>query len=244
MRTCQSDQRLGAFRARGAVRAALGVLVLVALAGCGGIVRTYPGVSRDALWNAAVGTAERPTGYDDWHVVENGVYVDEPSGRIEIYRELKRDYTPVGQKRRRQQQTWALSVLLETEDGQIPAIRISQNSTIRSPGFSLEADRFFDEVGLRLAQASPQGAPGVPPADAAPARGVPDSGADALLVPDSREAVRGGGAPAEGGPPRQSPEPGAAPANAGTPAAPATSPTVPAASPLSAPKVLPDRPQD
>lgn len=240
MPTCQSELRPGAFRARIAVRAALGVVALVALAGCGGIVRTFPGVSRDALWNAAVGTAERPTGYDDWHVVENGVYVDEPSGRIEIYRELKRDYTPVGQKRRRQQETWALSVLLETEDGQIPAIRISQNSTIRSPGFSLEADRFFDEVGLRLAQASPMGAPGVPPADATPARGVPDAGADALLVPDSREAVRGGGAPAAGGPPRQSPEPGAAPA---APAATAPPPG-PAASPLSAPKVLPERPQD
>lgn len=229
---------------RGAMRAVLGVLAAVALAGCGGIVRTYPGVSRDALWNAAVGTAERPTGYDDWHVVENGVYADEPSGRIEIYRELKRDYTPAGQKRRRQQQTWALSILLETEDGQIPAIRISQNSTIRSPGFSLEADRFFDEVGLRLAQASPLGAPGVPPSDATPARGVPDAGADALLVPDSREAVRGGGAPAAGGPPRQSPEPGAGVTGTGAPAQPAAAPVGASAAPLTAPKTLPDRPQD
>lgn len=244
MPTCQSELRLGSSRARGALRAALGALAVVALAGCGGIVRAYPGVSREALWNAAVGTAERPTGYDDWHVVENGVYADKPSGRIEIYREIKRDYTPVGQKRRRQQQTWALSVLLEMEDGQIPAIRISQNSTLRSPGFSLEADRFFDEVGLRLAQASPQGAPGIPPADAAPARGVPDAGADALLVPDSREAVRGGGAPAAGGPPRQSPEPGAVPAAAAATAPPPSSPPVPASPPLQAPKILPERPQD
>ena len=206
MRTCPSDGMSGPSRLRSAVAAALGVAALLALVGCGGTARPYPGVSRDALWNAALGTAERPTAYDDWHVVENGVYADKASGRIEIYRELKRDYTPAGQKRRRQQETWALSVQLETEEGQIPAIRISQNSTIRSPRFTLEADRFFDEVGLRLAQASPQGVPGMPRGDAEPARGVPDAGADALSVPDAREPVRGGGAPAEGGPPRQSPE--------------------------------------
>ena len=236
MRTCQSDRAHCVSWARGLVRGALCVAAIVAIAGCGGIARNYPGVSRDALWAAAVGTAERPTGYDDWHVVENGVYADKPLGRIEIYRELKRDYTPVGQKRRRQQETWALSVQLETEEGQIPSIRISQNSTIRHPRFTLEADRFFDEVGLRLAQASPQGVPPVPAGDAAPARGVPESGAEALRVPESREAVRGGGAPTEGGPPRQSPEPGAQP--------PAAVPPPAAASPQPAPKAVPDRPQD
>lgn len=223
MRTCLSDPVTGAPRSRSVAVLALCLAALVAAAaGCGGVVRTYPGVSREALWRAAVGTAERPTGYDDWHVVENGVYSDEPSGRIEIYRELKRDYTPAGQKRRRQQETWALSVQLETEDGQIPALRISQNSTVRSPRFSLEADRFFDEVGLRLAQASPQGVPGMPRGASAPERGVPEAGADALAVPEAREAVRGGGEPAVGGPPRQSPEPGAAPQ----------------------PKKIPERPQD
>ncbi len=240
MRTCQSDGAPGAVWANAAVRVALCIAAAVAVAGCGGIVRNYPGVSRDALWAAAVGTAERPTGYDDWHVVENGVYADKPSGRIEIYRELKRDFTPVGQKRRRQQETWALSVQLETEDGQIPSIRLSQNSTIRSPRFTLEADRFFDEVGLRLAQASPQGVPGVPAGDADPARGVPEAGAEALRVPESREAVRGGGAPAAGGPPRESPEPGAPlPAAAPTP-----SPAASASSPQPAPKTIPERPQD
>jgi hypothetical protein len=170
-------------------------------------VRKYPGVSREALWSAALGTAERPTGYSDWHVVENGVFADEPTGRIEIYREIKRDWTPLGQTRRRQQETWALTVQVEADD-RIPALRISQNSTVRHPRFSLEADRYFDEVGLRLAQASPSGMAGMaaPP----PSRGVPDDGADALTVPDAREAVRGGGAPAGGGPPRQSPEPGGA----------------------------------
>ncbi len=246
MRTCQSDRTAGAWRARGVIRAALCVLALVAVAGCGGTARNYPGVTRDALWAAALGTAERPTGYDDWHVVENGVYADKPSGRIEIYRELKRDYTPAGQKRRRQQETWALSVQLETEEGQVPAIRISQNSTIRHPRFTLEADRFFDEVGLRLAQASPQGVPGVPRGAADPARGVPDAGADALLVPDSREAVRGGGAPAAGGPPRESPEPGTEPPAATMPPSAAPAGASPAGAPEQqpAPKSVPERPQD
>jgi hypothetical protein len=225
------------------VRALLGTAVAVAMAGCGGVLRNYPGVSREALWRAALGTAERPTGYSDWHVVENGVYADEPSGRIEIYRELKRDYTPVGQKRRRQQETWALTIQLETDEGQIPGIRIRQNSTIRSPRFTLEADRFFDEVGLRLAQASPQGASGVPRGATGAAAGVPDVGAEALSVPDAREAVRGGGAPTEGGPPRESPEPGAAATvPAPSPAAPAG--PVPSATPQAAPKTVPERPQD
>ena len=240
MRTCPSDRALAALGMRGALCAALAVVALLSAAGCGGIVRNYPGVSRAALWKAAVGTAERPTGYDDWHVVENGVYTDEPTGRIEIYRELKRDYTPVGQKRRRQQETWALSVQLETEEGQIPSIRIAQNSTIRSPRFTLEADRFFDEVGLRLAQASPQGAAGATAADAAPARGVPETGAQALQVPESREAVRAGGAPTAGGPPRQSPDPGDPPSQTAPPQAPGagTAPAPPA------PKSIPERPQD
>jgi len=223
------------------VRVLMCTAIAVAMAGCGGVLRSYPGVSREALWRAALGTAERPTAYSDWHVVENGVYADEPSGRIEIYRELKRDYTPVGQKRRRQQETWALTVQLETDEGQIPGIRIRQNSTIRSPRFTLEADRFFDEVGLRLAQAAPQGPSGVPRATTVPAEGVPDSGAEALSVPDAREAVRGGGAPTAGGPPRESPEPGAAAAGP----APQSAPTAPASpAPQAAPKSLPDRPQD
>ena len=240
MQTCRSDRTPGSALARVVLRVTLCVVAAVAVAGCGGIVRNYPGVSRDALWAAAVGTAERPTAYDDWHVVENGVYTDKTSGRIEIYRELKRDYTPLGQKRRRQQETWALSVQLETEDGQIPAIRLSQNSTIRHPRFTLEADRFFDEVGLRLAQASPQGVRGASLGDAAPARGVPEAGAEALRVPESREAVRGGGAPAAGGPPRESPEPGAqVPVSAPVPA-----PASAAGSSQPPVKTVPERPQD
>jgi hypothetical protein len=223
-----------------AMTAAMAIVAIAAIAGCGGIVRNYPGVSREALWAAAVGTAERPTSYDDWHVIENGVYTDKASGRIEIYRELKRDYTPLGQKRRRQQETWALTVQLETEEGQIPAIRLVQNSTIRHPRFTLEADRFFDEVGLRLAQASPQGVRGVSSGDAAPARGVPEAGAEALRMPDSREAVRGGGAPAAGGPPRESPEPGAQVPKVAPPLAPAAS----AGSSQPSPKTVPERPQD
>lgn len=219
--------------------------IAVAMAGCGGVLRNYPGVSREALWRAALGTAERPTGYSDWHVVENGVYADEPTGRIEIYRELKRDYTPAGQTRRRQHETWALTVQLETDEGQLPAIRIRQNSTIRSPRFTLEADRYFDEVGLRLAQATPQGPSGVPRGTAAPAAGVPDTGADALAVPDAREAVRGGGAPAAGGPPRESPEPGAAGAAQDPQSAPAEpNGSAQSSSPQVAPKTIPERPQD
>lgn len=242
MRTCPSDSAHHAWRRRTAMRALIGAAIMLAVAGCGGVMRNYPGVSREALWRAALGTAERPTGYSDWHVVENGVYADEPTGRIEIYRELKRDYTPAGQKRRRQQETWALTIQLETEEGQIPSIRFRQNSTIRSPRFTLEADRFFDEVGLRLAQASPQGPSGVPRRAGEPAAGVPDVGAEALATPDAREAVRGGGAPTAGGPPRQSPEPGAPmaePVPQPAPVAPVRPAPVPAAA-----KTVPERPQD
>lgn len=225
--SCPSDLRRLALRALACAAAALG------LAGCGGIVRDYPGVSREALWAAALGVAERPTSYDDWHLVTNGVYPDEAGGRIEIYRELKRDWQPLGQVRRRESETWSLTVQLEP-DTTIQALRITQNSTIRHRRFPLEADRFFDEVGLRLAQATAAQGSAAPAAAPPAPRGIQDAGADSLAAPEALEAVRGGGAPAQGlrkDPPAQ-PVPSAPGSD---PQAPSPGAPAPAAPPLEPP---------
>ncbi len=115
--------------------------------------RDYPGVAPDALWKAAVGAAESPR-YTDWMVTENGVFVDEPGKRIEIYRELTRDHAPLGAALQRQSEIWTFSVRVQTDD-RIPKVVIDTRSTLRSRGFWKQTDHFFGEIDSRLAQRPP-----------------------------------------------------------------------------------------
>ncbi|MSR69494.1 MAG: hypothetical protein EXS17_04030 [Phycisphaerales bacterium] len=120
--------------------------------GCTTTSRDYPGVAADALWKAAVGAAQHPR-YTDWMVTENGVFVDEPAGRIEVYRELKRDHAPPGAALQRQSEIWTLSIRVETHD-RLPKVVIDTRSTLRSPGFWKQTDHFFTEIDSRLAQST------------------------------------------------------------------------------------------
>ncbi len=125
---------------------------VVALVGCTTTSRDYPGVAPDALWKAAVAAAQHPH-YTDWMVTENGVFVDEAGGRIEVYRELKRDHAPPGAALQRQSETWTLSIHVETHD-RLPKVVIDTRSTLRSPGFWKQTDHFFEEIDSRLAQST------------------------------------------------------------------------------------------
>lgn len=149
----------------------------VALFGCTTTSRDYPGVAPDTLWKAAVAAAQHPH-YTDWMVTENGVFVDEAGGRIEVYRELKRDHAPSGAALQRQSETWTLSIHVETHD-RLPKVVIDTRSTLRSPGFWKQTDHFFGEIDSRLAQST----------RAEPATGTPAAAAsgNALEAPSARE---------------------------------------------------------
>jgi len=124
--------------------------VLLLAAGCNTVSRDYPGVSHDELWQAALGAARNPK-YSNWFVTENGVFVDADANRIEIYRELKRDYAEPGEALRRQNETWTFSVLVDADD-RVPKIVLNSRAAIRPPNFLTEADHFFGEIDSRLAQ--------------------------------------------------------------------------------------------
>ncbi|MSQ89780.1 MAG: hypothetical protein EXS01_00080 [Phycisphaerales bacterium] len=159
------------------------VAVSCALAfGCSTTTRDYPGVSRDALWQATVAAAKHPK-YTDWFVVENGVFVDEPAGRIEVYRELKRDYTPLGSTLERQSETWTFSIRVETEDS-VPTVQLNARAALRSPNFWKQCDHFFGEIDSRLAQLpAAQGAGAL--VTAAPQRAPSKNGLESPAAMDS-----------------------------------------------------------
>ncbi len=124
--------------------------VILLAAGCNTVSRDYPGASHDELWQAALGAARNPK-YSNWFVMENGVFVDENANRIEIYRELKRDFAEPGEALRRQNETWTFSVLVDADD-RVPKIILNSRAAIRPPNFLTEADHFFGEIDSRLAQ--------------------------------------------------------------------------------------------
>ncbi len=152
----------------------------LALMGCTTTSRDYPGVAPDALWKAAVGAAQHPH-YTDWMVAENGVFVDEPGGRIEVYRELKRDHAPPGAALQRQSEKWTLSIRVETHD-RLPKVVIDTRSTLRSPGFWKQTDHFFAEIDSRLAQSTRS-------ESTASVAGAAASG-NALEAPSAREPTK------------------------------------------------------
>ncbi len=128
----------------------LACAAIVMAVGCNTVSRDYPGVSHDALWQAALGAARNPK-YSDWFVTENGVFVDAEENRIEIFRELKRDYASAGEALRRESETWTFSVQVEA-DHRVPKVVLNSRASIRPPNFLIEADHFFGEIDSRLAQ--------------------------------------------------------------------------------------------
>ncbi len=146
MRILSSDR----WRVVGLVWPLLTLALLAWCIGCSSASRDYPGVSPDALWQATVGAARNPK-YSDWFVAENGVFLDEAEGRVEVYRELKRDYGPPGGALRRENQTWTFSIRVEADD-RIPRVLLDTRTKIRTQDFWKQADHFFSEIDARLSQ--------------------------------------------------------------------------------------------
>lgn len=90
-----------------------------------------------------VTVAENPV-YDDWFVFENEVMSDRPTGRIEIYRILRRDLVRVGQNPVRQEEDWRFQVQFLYTDP--PTIKFSARQTAVPAHVWREADRYFTDM--------------------------------------------------------------------------------------------------
>jgi hypothetical protein len=127
-----------------------------------------------------VKAAEQPK-YGDWHVVENDVWADETSGRIEVYRLLRRYKDPPGQWARLEDQTWKFSIQFEPVEPPSATFRV-RSWGVPSHSWG-EGDRYFDQVwellGGRPLEVAGQaageaaGPEGLAPAVSAPASGTP-----------------------------------------------------------------------
>jgi len=106
-----------------------------------------------------VKTAESPS-YSDWHVIENDVWADEGSGRIEIWRLLRRYQDPAGQWDRLEDQEWKFSIVLDPTDPPVASFKVR---TLCVPSHSWnEADRYFNDVWTLLGGRRPDMWPAVP----------------------------------------------------------------------------------
>jgi hypothetical protein len=145
-------------RLRSATRRLPLALGLAALSGCAANEESFPTRSADQVWTAMVAAAERPV-YDDWHVIENDVWVDDAGRRIEIYRRLRAYRDPPGQYSRLEDREWTFVASFEDrQPPDAPTVRFDiRGWHIPSHGWK-ERDRYFRHVRELLA-AEPSAVP-------------------------------------------------------------------------------------
>ena len=131
----------------------IGLTSLVAcLGGCGYKMATFSGHDGSHVWSAMLTAAEQPV-YEDWRVIENDVWNEPESGRIEILRLLMRDRVDAGNKPVRESETWRFQIhLLEFEP---PTVRFIARQAAVPAHVWLEAERYFDEVRSLLNDPAP-----------------------------------------------------------------------------------------
>ncbi len=107
----------------------LGVVLVAALVlgGCGAVMHTFADQDAEQVWKAMVAVAGQPR-YDDWTVLANDVWVDEP-----------------GAKPRNERRTWDFEVRLPGTDP--PEARFVTRGTTVPSHAQAEARRYFDDVG-------------------------------------------------------------------------------------------------
>ncbi|MCA9291032.1 MAG: hypothetical protein KDA25_07885 [Phycisphaerales bacterium] len=136
-------------------RLLLAALALVGAASLGGCnasrSATFPDASPAQVWTAAKAVAETPD-YDDWVLLENQVWVDEPTRRVEIFRHLRRDrWAGDLVKPHRDDRSFAFRVaLVETEP---PTIEMTSRGWGVPAHAWPEFDRYFDAIRSLLAGA-------------------------------------------------------------------------------------------
>lgn len=118
----------------------------VGVAGCRSSTEVFDGKPTDQVWTAMVKAAEQPE-YHDWHVIENDVWADEKSGRIEVWRLLRRYKDPPGQWSRLEDQEWSFAILLTPAEGDEPAEASFDVRSMCVPSHSwMEGERYFNQV--------------------------------------------------------------------------------------------------
>jgi hypothetical protein len=183
--------RLAAF---GWMTAAFVAGIASTLPGCSTGRETFPGRPADQVWTAMVKAAEQPV-YQDWHVLENDVWADERTGRIEIWRLLRRYTDPPGQYPRVEDREWSFTVLLLPEE---PPAATFEVRTPGVPGHAWsEPTRYFDQVWALLG-----GRPNpAMPESASPAAASSDATPPAIAPPASEPAEAAPASPREPAPP-------------------------------------------
>ena len=165
MQTCPNPESRSA-------RAALAIVALATLGGCGHSQRCdFDDRPRAEVFQAVVQASREPR-YPDWVVVRNEVHVDEQDGYVSVYRDLRRDVIETGLDPRREEVEWRFSAQVSAED---PVTVTFSTPDWAVPGhFWQEADHFFAQVRMRLGEMGPVTPPPGDPMGGAPAAGTRD----------------------------------------------------------------------
>lgn len=158
-------------------------VVALATAGCRAPTESFEGKPANQVWTALVKAAEQPV-YDDWHVIENDVWADERSGRIEIWRLLRRYKDSRGQWARMEDQEWKFAVAFQPEaDGHAAEATFTVRSWCLPSRSWQEGDRYFEQVWSLLGGRPVKG--GSPThADEAAAPGSQNSAGEEVAKPE------------------------------------------------------------
>ena len=126
---------------RSCVIFSLGVLFL--MGGCGSTTASFPGKDVSQVWSAMITVAEAPE-YPQWRVIENEVWVDSQTSRIEIMRILRRDRVRYGEQPKRESETWKFVVSITKSNP--PTVKfLARQAAVPAHVWS-EADRYFTDV--------------------------------------------------------------------------------------------------
>lgn len=172
-----------------ALERSAGALLVIAmlswlLSGCTSVKHTFTDVPAEQVWTAMVAVAEHPR-YDDWHLAENDVWVDQPAHRIEVYRRLQRVLYRPAAKPFPQQQAWRFQIEFEPDDGAAPeAVFTSRGFNIPAYAWA-EGDRYFADVRDILAGLPPASTAPLPSAAASPPPAPPEQPAPPAASPNA-----------------------------------------------------------
>lgn len=131
------------------------VALMACLGGCGYKMATFPDYDGAQVWSAMVTAAEHPE-YDDWLVIENDVWDDPSTARVEVLRLLMRDRVELGEDPIREEERWRFQIyLLEFEP---PTVRFMARQAAVPAHVWREAERYFDDVRALLNASEPRSA--------------------------------------------------------------------------------------
>ena len=125
----------------------LSLALFFLMGGCGSTTARFPGNDASQVWSAMVTVAEKPE-YPQWRVIENEVWVDSQTSRIEIMRILRRDRIRNEQKPRRESETWKFQITMIQSDP--PTVKFFARQAAVPAHVWNEADRYFTDVRTLL----------------------------------------------------------------------------------------------